>query len=126
MKLTNGNLQRLAPPSAAGAGTVFVTADRAEASAIVYSALLKVQVGWYSPNHFDGSYSHSFTARTGTGRLRLFSAGAVWGTAAAGTPGTHVLRIEHRFWSSVNGWFARNALALRAAGMWCWRAAKAA
>ena len=36
----------MASLSAVGAGAVFVTADKAEASPIVYSGPLDVQVGW--------------------------------------------------------------------------------
>ncbi len=59
LKLKKRSLQRLASLSAVGAGAVFVTADQAEASAIVYSGPLNISLGWPNPGGTGGSYSQT-------------------------------------------------------------------
>ena len=127
MKLKQRNLQRLASLSAVGAGAVFVTADKAEASAITYSGPLNISLGWPNPGH-TGSYTQTFGGQgfrfkafsTGTGLASGFQsvrsiyvsrignlnfgngpqgAGATWGSSL----GQSFLPVIDRAWGTRNG-----------------------
>ena len=62
------SLRRLASLSAVGAGAAFLTADRAEASAIQYSGGMNVQVGWFAGAVYG---SHTWTLQTSRGPFQF-------------------------------------------------------
>ncbi len=82
MKIKKKNLRRLASLSAVGAGAAFVTADRAEASSIVYSGpLVGATVGWYGSSGFHQSFTQFFSSNRQHG-FKVFATGTSLGNGS--------------------------------------------